>query len=128
LSDGECFFGIRKPTRCHLWQSKKLTPAEVAGALELVQSFASENHLSKSLCQCKICGQLYFHVWFEVIDWDDGTDPMYDFYIPVTTQTEIERLKEAPPPPMSIELLEFLPRLQIGNSSAVTWAGQVATE
>ena len=69
-------------TRCHLRLSMP-TAAEIADALELVQSFVDESHLIKNLHQCRDCGQLYFHVWFELLDWDDGDDRMYDFYIPV---------------------------------------------
>jgi hypothetical protein len=112
------------PTRCHLWSDEGLTAAAVAGALEPVLAFASESHLTKSLRQCKSCGQLYFHVWFELVDWDDGDDQMCEFYIPVTSRAEIERLTEMPPPPTSLALLDVFPRLQIGNSLQVTWAGK----
>jgi len=108
-------------TRCHLRLSKP-TAAEIADALELVQSFVDESHLIKNLHQCRACGQLYFHVWFELLDWDDGDDRMYDFYIPVTTKAEIDRLREVMPPPQSIDLLECRPRLQVRPGSEASWA------
>jgi hypothetical protein len=47
---------------------------------------------------------------------------MYDFYIPVTTKAEIDRLKGVMPPPQSIELLECRPRLQVGPGAEASWA------
>ncbi len=78
---------------------------------------------SRNLLQCKDCGQLYFHVWFELVDWDEGDDRMHDFYIPITTKAEIDRLKDVLPPPRSLDLLDYVPRLQVGPAPEVSWVG-----
>jgi hypothetical protein len=84
---------LRPLTQCHLWQSENLCPEDVDAALELVETWADESHYSKHLCRCKTCGQLYVDVWCELIDWDDGGDRAYTFYIPVRSGAEIEQVK-----------------------------------
>ncbi len=116
-----------QPTQCHLWQNENLQPADIDEALELVETWDDESHHSKHLCRCKTCGQLYVDAWCELIDWDDGDDKAYTFYIPVQTEAEIEQVKKAPPIPASLDLLAFFPRInedRDGGTRKVAWIGK----
>ena len=118
---------LRQPTQCHLWQSENLRPEDVDDALEVVATWADESHHSKHLCRCKTCGQLYVDVWCELIDWDDGDDKTFTFYIPVQSESDFEQVKRAAPPPMSLDLLAFFPRInedREGGVRKVAWIGK----
>lgn len=116
------------PAPCHLWRIDGLPEAEFRAALQHVEDIADESHLTKALYRCKACGQLYFAVWYELIDWEGGDDQAYEIWVPVAGDDEIERLKQLMPPPMSLELLTVSPRLQfVGEAGAVRrvhWVGR----
>lgn len=112
------------PIGCHLWRVDDMSEEELRAALELVESAADESHLTETLYRCKVCGQLYFDIWYELIDWDGGDDASYQIYVPVAGSDEIERLKQLKPPPISLDFLSLVPRLQRdadGNSRRVRW-------
>jgi hypothetical protein len=96
------------PTQCALWDRPELLLAPGERPFELVETYLDESHLRRSLLRCRECGQLYFHEFYEEIDWVDGEDPQYSTFIPVADPAEIERLKAASSP----GLLSFAPRLQ----------------
>ncbi len=75
---------------------------------ERIDTYVDECHLVRSLLKCRECGQLYFHEFYEEIDWEGGNDPQYFTYVSVETDDEIETLKSA----SLFGLLEFSPRLQ----------------
>jgi hypothetical protein len=112
------------PSQCHLWQRTDLTLEGVAADLEIVETFESESHLSKHAMRCGQCGQLYFHMWCELTDWDEGDDQMYDVYVPVPDRAEIDRLRTIEPPPASFDILEVVPRLQSDRSFTLRWVGK----
>jgi hypothetical protein len=123
-------YRLHQPTECHLWQSESLRPEDVDDALELVETWTDESHHSKHLCRCRRCGQLYVNAWCEIVDWDDGDDQTFTFYIPVQSAADIEQVKAADPPPMSLDLLAFFPRINEnwqGRARKVTWIGKPET-
>jgi hypothetical protein len=83
---------MKIPTQCHLWQKEGLTAKDLHGAFVLVERFLEEPHHSRSLRRCKECGQLYFHEFYERIDWVRGNDPQFQTYIPVESRDEMETL------------------------------------
>jgi hypothetical protein len=95
------------PTQCALWRQPGLAlrPRE---CFESIETFADDSHLSRSLLRCRECGQLYFHEFYEEMDWDDGDDAQYQTYIPVPTREEAERMKDL----KVFELTLYSPRLQ----------------
>jgi len=117
------------PTKCHLWRIDGLPEEEFRAALEDVETVADESHVTKTLYRCKACGQLYFGIWYELIDLDGGDDRAYEICVPVAGDQEIERLKQLLPPPMSLDLLAVSPRLQFDAAGAgrrVYWVGKGA--
>jgi hypothetical protein len=112
------------PTGCSLWRQPDavLKPRE---CFEVVETFANESHLSRSLLRCRECGQLYFHEFYENVDWDGGNDAQYWTYIPVPTRDEAERMKDI----SVFQLMLYLPRLQwdhrTGHDGAtLRWIGK----
>jgi hypothetical protein len=96
-------------TMCPLGTPRTVTRArEAEGSLRAVETYVDDDHLVRCLLKCRECGALYFHEFYEWIDWEDGNDPQYSTYIPVETDAEIEALKTASP----FGLLGFSPRLQ----------------
>jgi len=118
---------MHQPTQCHLWTIEKLRPEDIRESLRCLETWTNESHVSKSLCRCKDCGELYVEVWYEVIDWAQGNDEMFTVYIPVKNAQEIELVKKALPPPMSLDLLALSPRINRywhGGTEMVAWVGR----
>ena len=91
---------------------------------ELIDTYADDSHLRRYLLKYRECGQLYFFEFYEWIDWENGNDPQYSKYIPVTTMDDVEMLKNASP----FDLLQFSPSLNIdfpkdGKAPTIYWAG-----
>ncbi len=98
------------PTQCHLWQKENLTSYDLAigDTFEVIKTYTDESHLIRSLVKCKQCGQLYFHEFYEEIDWENGKDPQYTTYIPIEDIEAADELNKT----NQLELLQFSPRLQ----------------
>jgi hypothetical protein len=112
------------PIGCHLWRIDDMSEEELRAALEQVENVADESHLTETLYRCKACGQLYFDIWYELLDWETGDDTSYEIYVPVADSDEIERLKQLKPPPISLDFLSIVPRLQrdaTGASCRFRW-------
>ena len=92
---------------------------------DVVEQYAHESHWAQSLLRCRKCNQLYYFVFREEIDWDDGDDPQYSTYIPVESKTVAEQLKKL----TSLELLAVVPRLhkdfpKAAKKPNVYWIGK----
>ena len=111
------FKELPAPTQCALWQQPDLvlSPRE---RFDVVETFVDESHLTRALLKCRECGQLYFHEFYERIDWDDGDDAQYWTYIPVPARDEAERMKDAG----VFDLMLYVPRLQWDHRSGRTGA------
>jgi hypothetical protein len=93
---------------------------------ELIDTYAHESHLTRYLLKCRECGQLYFFEFYEWVDWENGNDPQYSKYIPISTMDDAEMLKNAEPH----DLLRFSPSLHIdfprdADEPTMYWAGKV---
>jgi hypothetical protein len=120
---------VSDATNCHLWRIDTVPEEEFRAALERVETVTDTSHLTKALYRCTNCGQFYFGIWYELIDWDEGDDQSYEVWAPVSSDDEIERLKRMLPPPMSLDLLALSPRLQIeatGRVRRVCWVRNTA--
>src|SRR4051812_45545442 len=99
---------MKSPTQCVLWNNPDLVAGPREALFEHLETYTDDNHLFRSLCRCRECGQLYFFEFYDEIDWDEGDDPSYATYIAVESDAEIETLKSA----STFELLKYFPRLQ----------------
>ena len=111
---------MKKPTQCHLWQKEKLDASDLD--FEVVTKFIESSHFDRNIVRCKQCGQLYYHEFYEHINFD-GNDDMYDTWIPIeSSEEETKMLTDAETP---IELLQFSPRLHWafvgGKDEAIRW-------
>lgn len=116
---------MKNPTNCHLWQMEHLTAADLYECFDLVERFMDDEHHTRSLRRCRRCGQLYFHEFYEWIDWEGGNDPQYQTYIPVESREEIDVLLKT----NEFTILNFSPRLQSDFPSdarepKVFWVGK----
>jgi hypothetical protein len=109
---------LRHPTQCVLWEHPDHITGKFAEIFDEVESYEDSSHLTRALYKCKECGQLYFHEWYEWVDWENGNDKMYTTLIPVQTQEEIQALKGTD----TIMLMTFFPRLQLDGNP--TWIGK----
>jgi hypothetical protein len=96
---------MKKPTLCALWKKNTFTPASMN--LDLVTVLSRTSHIERDLLKCRECGQLYFHEWYEHVRFKHGAD-MYDTYIPVETEKDIEELTRTKD---SASLAKFIPQL-----------------
>ncbi|MFT4080731.1 hypothetical protein [Rhodomicrobium sp.] len=97
---------LAAPTQCRLWQITDTIKHDLA-LLQRVETYSDESHFSRSLLRCSECGQLYFHEFYETIDWEHGNDPQYVTWVPVSTPEEIEALKAT----TLFSIHDFVPRL-----------------
>jgi hypothetical protein len=91
------------PKECHLWNKKGITGEEVTTSLVLVKMYEDDSHLIRSLMQCKECGHLFFHEFYEVVDWEHGNDAQYSTWIPVDDGAGANNLNDLSP----LELLRY---------------------
>lgn len=81
------------PEGCHLWKQKKPKIE-----LELVKKYPESGYATyadesmRSLKKCGDCGQLYFCEMVEFRDREDGRDPVYRTYIPVSSEANADEL------------------------------------
>ena len=85
------------PTQCHLRTQPNLTREDIRSALETVKTYEDDSHLMRHLMQCRQCGQLYFHEFFEIVDWVNGNDAQYSTWIPVADAESADRLSALSP-------------------------------
>ena len=91
------------PTECHLWNNKVLSGDDLRRSLELVKTYEDGSHLIRSLLRCKECGHLYFHEFYEFVDWEHGNDAQYSTWIPVDDAASADALNDLSP----LQLLQY---------------------
>ncbi|MBI2409762.1 hypothetical protein HYV30_01830 [Candidatus Kaiserbacteria bacterium] len=96
---------MKEPLRCALW--KKSTVGLEDLNFESVNVFNKTTHIKRDLFKCRDCGQLYFHEWYEHMDFNHDAY-MYDTYIPVETESDIATLLKNK---STADLEKFLPQL-----------------
>lgn len=84
-------------SQCHLWKKIPDSTKEIVSNLKLIQVYQKEVHLEHFLMQCSHCGQLYFHEFYEVIDWKEGKDGQYQLWIPVEDEESARELASFSP-------------------------------
>ena len=96
---------MKKPTQCVLWNKTGLAPTDLN--LELLEVFLREPKKERDLFKCRECGQLYFHEWYEHIDFNHDAF-MYETYIPIESKEEVQTVLDAK---TSADLAQFVPQL-----------------
>ena len=63
------------------------TPSrEWAQILAGVARLIDESHYAVQIRRCSACGQHFFHVFSEFVDWKNGEDAMYSDVVPITPE------------------------------------------
>jgi hypothetical protein len=109
---------LNPPTGCVLWDHPERLAGRFSELLEEVEAYEDSSHLTRSLYKCRECGQLYFHEWYEWVDWDQGNDKQYSTLVPVQTQEEIAALRET----NVFTLMTYFPRLNFNGTPK--WVGK----
>lgn len=52
---------------------------------DIIDTYIDEDHDREMLLRCKECGQLYHYSMHESTDWENGNDPIYRIYTPVSS-------------------------------------------
>jgi hypothetical protein len=110
---------LRHPTQCVLWTHPERLTAKFGEVLEHIESYEDSSHLTRSLYKCRECGQLYFHEWYEWVDWENGNDKQYSTLVPVQTPEEIVALKQTD----IVTLMTYFPRLHLDGGKPA-WNGK----
>jgi len=92
-----------QPTECILWQMESFSIEKLRELLEVVATYEDDSHLMRTLLRCKECEHLYFHEFYEEIDWSEGKDAQYLTWIPIDDPESGEELSRKSP----IELLSY---------------------
>lgn len=110
---------MKNPSQCLLWNKTHLTPADLD--LELLKVFQRDAHIERDLFKCRECGQLFFHEWYEHVNFTHDAY-MYDTYIPVETDDDVKTLSDTK---TTLELMQFFPQLHgsftNGKKESVQW-------
>jgi hypothetical protein len=120
---------LNEPIGCAYWNKPEAMPSdELIKSSDLIERFDDTSHLMHALIKCRECGQLYFYEFYDEIDWENGDDPMYMTYIPVSTREEIDQLKAM----SRSEILTVFPRLHYDilkgvSAPRIQWITQVTT-
>ena len=85
------------PRECHLWNNQGLTADELRAALVFVKLYEDDSHLIRNLLRCRKCGHLFFHEFYELVDWTEGNDAQYSSWIPVDDVESADRLNALSP-------------------------------
>ena len=97
------------PKNCHMWKQE-----EPDLELEIIKRYPEDSYpthaddSARSLKKCSDCGQLYFYEMVEHIDWDDGNDPIYRTFIPVSSEKVADELALL----SDLDILYSSPRIQ----------------
>jgi hypothetical protein len=119
MSENEGSIELPAPTGCVLWNDPAAARKRFAEMFEALETYDDDGHLTRTLYRCRECGQLYFHEWYEWIDWDHGNDKQYSTMLPVQTAEQIAALKAT----NIFELLRYVPRLQ-WDRGIPEWVGR----
>jgi len=106
------------PTQCHLWQKEQVTAADLLpldSHFEVLNTFEDDIHFVRHLLRCKDCGQLYFHDFYEWINWTGGDDSAISAFFPVESEEEARRLSQM----TTLDLLQLSPHLLHGSPEGV---------
>ena len=66
----------------------------VLKAFDHVKWYQRDYHHGRQLKRCKRCGQLYFHEFYEEMDFRDGEDQQYFIFIPVDNLKAADELNK----------------------------------
>lgn len=76
---------------CHLW-SEQLTKEMLFTSFDSIKSYRDNYHNTRELKKCKVCGQLYFYEFIEIVDFGEGNDNEYYSFIPVNSIVDADKL------------------------------------
>lgn len=108
---------MQHPEHCHLWANPEaVSPRRWMDQFEHLQTLRDSSHCWRYLLACKDCGQLYFHEFFETVDWKDGDDPQFWTWIPVADSHEADKLNRL----AHFDLQDIVPRLNRDRPKGVT--------
>ena len=97
-----------EPKKCTLWRDLK--PLEkIAETFEAIETYMDESHHRRLLMRCRECGHLYFYEFREYVDYENGNDPQYRTFIPVTSPEDAAALSSLPPG----DIAECIPAIHI---------------
>lgn len=95
---------------CHLFDKTPLTVEDLKG-LETVQTIYDSSHYSVWISRCNECGQLYAVSFEEEVDWEEGNDKCWNFYVPIESYDI---------PPIELDTTQISALMQ--GRPFITWA------
>ena len=70
--------------KCKLMKKVELEEKDLD--FETIERYVESNHFDLYLTRCRKCGQLYVGCFVEVLDYEQGLDDCWVFYLPVSQQ------------------------------------------
>ena len=117
-----------EPRKCIVWRSPE-SLEDIHKLLDAIEIYMDDSHHMRRLMRCRECGQLYFYEFLEFVDYENGEDPQYRTYIPITSAEDAAFLSQLPP----WDLLRCVPAIH-GNwpkgqdRSHIAWVGRSQLE
>ena len=72
------------PSGCDkCWSSESSDAWEAVTSIPIEVQLIDESHYIVSIRACPFCSQRYLQVTTEVVDWEDGEDPIYRTIVPI---------------------------------------------
>ena len=88
---------VKIPNECHLWINKAIARDDLRTSLALEKTYEDDSHLIRTLLKCKQCGHMFFHEFYEIVDWEHGNDAQYSSWIPVDDVESADSLNRLTP-------------------------------
>jgi len=109
---------LSHPAQCVLWEHPERITGKFAEIFDEVEAYEDSSHLTRSLYKCRECGQLYFHEWYEWVDWKKRQRQDVHHSHTCPDASRIDTLKETD----TFMLMTFFPRLQLDGKPK--WVGK----
>lgn len=102
---------------CHLTERKRFDSADdfTFGSAE---HLLRESHIQVSLTRCERCGQVYAACWLEIVDWSEGNDDQWSFWVPVDEAQEADIRAD---PMCVIELIQSNAHIKWHPNGEIYW-------
>jgi len=84
-----------EPLKCTLRRNPE-SLKNIHEILEAIETYVDDSHDRRCLLKCRECGQLYFYKFLEFVDYENGDDPQYRTYVPVTSAEDAAMLSGLP--------------------------------
>ena len=110
----------RRITPCHL-ADQPVPHERDFDCLETIETIFEWSHAWLYVRRCTVCGQLWLDLFLEIVDWDEGDDDIWCFWLPAT---EEQRQQVRETPTLLSHLIQSNPHITKNPAGKFYWTDQ----